>query len=98
MHGFIHNDVPSALAGSCGFPTDGEHLLVSMASQAAIEPGHVQCRPHWHALVGRPSGRAGLSAGRQGMAQGFLQDDLRANFGVGNSCHVVGSEWNIAAV
>ena len=29
---------------------------------------------------------------------GFLQDDSRANFGVGDSCHLVGSERNIAAV
>jgi len=48
MHGFIHNNVPSALAGSSGFPTDGERLLVSTASEAAIEQGNVvQCGPHW---------------------------------------------------
>jgi len=75
VHGFIHNDVPSALAGSSGFPTDGERLLVSMASEAAIEPGNVQCGPRWRArssaLVGRPSGHAGPSAGCQGTARGF---------------------------
>ena len=32
------------------------------------------------------------------VARGFLQDDSRANFGVGDSCHLVGSECNIAAV
>ena len=54
MHGFIHNNVPSTLAGSSGFPTDGERLLVSMASEAAIEPGSVvQCGPRWHARSGR---------------------------------------------
>ena len=50
------------------------------------------------ALIGHPSGHAGPSAGRQGTARGFLQDDSRANFGVVDSCHVVGSERNIAAV
>ena len=44
VHGFIHNDVPSALAGSSGFSMDGERLLVSTASEAAIEPRNVQCR------------------------------------------------------
>ena len=48
MHGFIYNDVPSALAGSSGFSTDGERLLVSTASEAAIEQGNVvQCGPRW---------------------------------------------------
>ena len=48
MHGFIHNNVPSALAGSSGFLTDGERLLVSTASEAAIEQGNaVQCGPRW---------------------------------------------------
>ena len=53
------------------------------------------------ALIGagrRPSGHAGPSAGRQGTARGFLQDDSRANFGVGDSCHVVGSERNMFTV
>ena len=53
MHGFIHNKVPSALAGSSGFPTDGERLLVSTASEAVIEQGNVvQCGPRWHARSG----------------------------------------------
>jgi len=50
------------------------------------------------ALIGRPSGHAGPSAGRQGTARGVLQDNSRANFGVGDSWHVVGSERSIAAV
>ena len=49
MHGFIHNNVPSAFAGSSGFPTDGERLLVSTASKAAIEPRNLQCGPRWRA-------------------------------------------------
>ena len=32
------------------------------------------------------------------LAWGFLQDDSRANFGVGDLCHLVGSERNIPAV
>ena len=32
------------------------------------------------------------------VTRGFLQDDSRANFGVGDSCHLVGLERNIAAV
>ena len=32
------------------------------------------------------------------VARGFLQDDSRANFGVGDSCHLVGSECNVATV
>ena len=46
----------------------------------------------------RPEGHAGPSAGRQVTARGFLGDYLRANFSVGDSCHVVGSERNIPAV
>ena len=54
MHGFIHNKVPLALVGSSGFPTDGERLLVSTASEAVIEQGNVvQCGPRWHARSGR---------------------------------------------
>ena len=40
--------------------------------------------------VGRPSGHAGPSAGRQGTVRGFLWDNSHAKFGVGDSCHVVG--------
>ena len=48
MYGFIHNNVPSALTGSSGCPTDGERLLVSTASEAAIEQGNVvQCGKRW---------------------------------------------------
>ena len=36
--------------------------------------------------------------GRPGTARGFLQDNSRANFSVGDSCHVVGSERNISTV
>ena len=52
MYGFIHNDVPSALTDSSGFPTDGECLLISTASKAAIEPGNVQCGPRGRARSG----------------------------------------------
>ena len=102
MHGFIHGDVPSVLAGSGGFSTDGERLLVSAASEAAIEPGNVQCGPRWRArnkCIDRrwSDARAGLQD-PQPLARGVLQDDSRANFGVGDSCHLVGSERNIAAV
>ena len=35
-----------------------------------------------------------MASGR-GAARGFLRDDSRANFGVGDSCHVVGSEQSL---
>ena len=81
---------------------DGERLLVSAASEAAIEPGNVQCGPRWHARNERVdrrwlNARAGMRDPRPG-ARGFLQDDSCANFGAGDSCHLVGSERNIAAV
>ena len=102
MHGFIHSNVLSVLAGSGGFSTDGERLLVSAASEVAIEPGNVQCGPRWHArneCVDRHwlNARAGMRDPRP-VAWGFLQDDSHANFSVGDSCHLVGSEHNIAAV
>ena len=102
MHGFIHGDVPSVLAGSGGFSTDGERLLVSAASEAAIEPGNVQCGQRWRAPNERVDRRwSNAQAGMQDprlVTRSFLQDDSRANFGVGDSCHLVGSERNIAAV
>ena len=102
MHGFIHGDVPLFLAGSGGFSTDGERLLISAASEAAIEPGNVQCGPRWRARnehVDRrwSIARAGMRDPRP-VARAFLQDDSRANFGVGDSCHLMGSERNIATV
>ena len=53
---------------------------------------------HRSALVGRPSWQSGPSASHQGTALSFLQDDSCANFTVGDSCHVMGSERNIFAV
>ena len=47
MPGFFYDDVRSALAGSSGFSTDGERLLVSTASEVAMEPGNVKCGPRW---------------------------------------------------
>ena len=81
---------------------DGERLLVSVASEAVIEPGNAQCGPHWRAWNERvdrrwSDARAGVWDPRP-LARGFLQDDSRANFGVGDSCHLVGSERSIAAV
>ena len=102
MHGFIHGDVPSVLAGSGAFSTDGGRLLVSSASKAAIEPGNVQCGLRWRARNERVDrrwldARAGLQD-PQPVARGFLQDDSRANFGVGDSGHLVELDRNIAAV
>ena len=99
MHGFIHGDVPSVLACSGGFSTDGERLLVSTASEAVIEPGNVKCGPRWRVRSERvdrrwSNARAGMRDPRP-VARGFLQDYSRANFGVGDSCHLVGSERNI---
>ena len=54
------------LAGSSRFPTDGERLLVSSASETAIEPGNVvQCGPCWRARSGRVDRR--WSDARAGM-------------------------------
>ena len=102
MHGFIHGDIPSVLAGSGGSSTDGERLLVSAASEAVIEPGNVQCGPRWRVRNERVDRRwsdtqAGVRDPRP-LARGFLQVDSRNNFGVDDSCHLVGSERNIAAV
>ena len=102
MHAFIHNNVPSALTGSSGFPTDGERLLVSTASEAATEPENVlQCGPRLSGCVDQrwSDARAGMRDPQPvGTARGFLWDDSRANFGVGDSCHVVGSERNTFTV
>ena len=49
--------------------------------------------------TGRTPERACGTLGRSpGHGPGVLQDDSRANFSVGNSCHVVGSERNMFAV
>ena len=61
--------------------------------------GHVGTRGA-SALIsaGRTPKRACGTLGRSsGHARGFLQNDSRAKFGVGDSCHVVGSERNIFA-
>ena len=76
MHGFIHGDVPSVLAGGGGSSTDGERLLVSAASEATIEPVNVQCGPRWHVrnkLVDRRwlDARAGVRDPRP-LARGFF--------------------------
>ena len=81
---------------------DGERLLVSAASEASIEPGNVQCGPRWRVRnecvdLRWSNARAGMRDPRP-VARGVLQDDSRANFGVGDSYHLVGPERNIAAV
>jgi len=82
---------------------DGERLLFSTASEAAIELRNVQCGPRWHMQSERVDRRrlnalAGMRDPQPVAARGFLQDDSCANFGVGDSCHVVGSEQNMFAV
>ena len=54
-----------------------------------------------HALIGTgrtPKWACRILGRSPGQARGFLQDESRANFGVGDLCHVVGSERNIAVV
>ena len=84
---------------------DGERLLVSSASKAAIEPGNYSaghvgaCGPSVLVDASRMLERACGTLDRSaGTTRGFLQDYSRANFGVGDSCYFVGSERNIPAV
>jgi len=70
------------------------------ASQGMYSAGHVGAR-ETSALIdaGRtPERRVGPSTGRPGMARGFLPDDSRTKFGVGDSYHVVRSERGVFAV
>ena len=71
---------------------DGERLLFSTASEAAIELRNVQCGPRWHMQSERVDRRrlnalAGMRDPQPVAARGFLQDDSCANFDVGDSCH-----------
>ena len=102
MHGFSNDIVTSALAGSSGFPTDGECLLVSTATEAAIEQGMLYSAGHVGAHgagaligAGRTSERA---CGTLGQSPGHGLGFFCAKFGVGDSCHVVGLERNIFLV
>ena len=59
--------------------------------------------PRWCARSKRvdrcwSNARAGMRDPRPVTAGRFLQDDSRANFSVGDSCHVVGSERNMFTV
>ena len=96
MHGYIHNDVPSALAGSSGFPMDGESLIVSTASEAAIEPGNVvQCGPCWRARSGRVDRR--WSDARAGMRDPRLVTRARPG-GFCRTIHMPILVWAIPVV
>ena len=97
MHGFIHNIVPSSLAGSSGFPTDGERLLVSTASEAAIEPGNVQATLV-RVLIGAgrtPEWACGTLGWLPGHGPGVFAGRFACQFWCGRfvSCRGVGEEY-----
>ena len=67
------------------------------SSQGMYSVGHVGARgPSALIDAGRTPERPCGTLDRS--PRGVLQDDSRANFRVGDSCHLVGSERNIAAV
>ena len=68
------------------------------SSRGLYSAGHVGTRGVGAFIgAGRTPEWACGTLGR-GAARGVLRDDSRANFGVGDSCHVVESERSIAAV